>query len=363
MSLRRLLAITIISASCFPVTASAKDCDAILAAGLHNKYSFSDNSSFDKAIHNAICSNRSSRSDNSSSFGVNIPIPEIGSMLGFNASSGNARQKVDEYCSTFSDTVNRQAAINWSRSVVDPNVVRAWESCAAEKGFLCQAETLSDTKFQITLSWKRTNVGVGTEKISLTSVPSMVNATCPNGTIPQGLEIPDDSAHSAVCDFSTANQDAFVILNSTQGPTTCMAVAPLPPTPPKSHLASCLAGQELGCVSLFQDAGFAEQACNEIQKMSAPDADNELAPQLRSQLGFFAYNRCGNLQTSVISVRSLTDKMQETCFAATVNTQSCNQAKDQLKLGVAGYFDTIDELVKFDLNDPATSLANVGNPF
>ncbi|MBM1690781.1 hypothetical protein [Sulfitobacter geojensis] len=310
---------------------SAKDCDAILAAGLSDTYSFSDNSSFDRAIHSSICSDRSTRRSGSNTVGLSIPIPKVAGMLGFNASDSRKYNRVDKYCSSYNDDFNRQAAISWTKSVVRPEVVRAWESCDTDKGFKCEATNLSNRDFTVEISWSRTNIGVGTEQAILNSSPALSNAVCTDRALSGGLKIVDDSSATFVCSYQDTSKNAYVILNSTQGPATCLAPARKNSPTPREYLNSCLNGSEPACLGILQDAGQAFSRCEEL--LQDEDAD-------------FKFIRfCANLQTGFRATEATADNLTRKCYSSAANARECQQAKQFLQQTASSTIDDIEEIL------------------
>lgn len=318
-----LLSAAVLAATSGPVLADR--CEAILADGLRETFTFSDGSSFQDTVHLSVCSNRTRQSSSSNSFGASFPIEGLAAAIGLNSSTALNRSSVDQYCREGGRLVNRQAAVNWAVSVVNERAVAAWESCVAGGGLICETEALGPDRFRVTLSWDSPFPGSSNDRIAIEGAPQLVNAACPSAPIRAGATIEDDSSLAEICQFMDNSQAAYVTFNTSHGVANCQVRAPAPERTLRTDLQDCLADDTRACLSLLQGSREALDVCD------TADRGN-----------FALYIQCGNARTGIQQLLTAVADVDRACWT---NTPQCAGARQTLSQTAAGQVQTVEAIL------------------
>lgn len=295
----------------FPWAAHSQNCDAILAGGVFETSSFTDNTSISDAMHHAVCSNRTRDSESTSTFGINLPLPDLAAAIGLNSSSQINRTSIDNYCQNGSRVENYQAAVNVLSSVASASVVQAWTTCIVRAGGLtCDTSSLGSGQFSVTLSWRRQNAGPGTEAVEIHGLPQLANANCPAAVIRAGAIVPDTTSLTEVCSFINPSATATVALNTSQGAVQCSAEPAELRTSPADAAAACGSGDSEACLEVIRLSRSAHEVCDRS-----------------GQANFSLYIQCNN---SKIGISNLMDRVSAVDRACWNGGARCSQARSAL---------------------------------
>lgn len=338
----RSLALAAISGMLFASVGFAQNCDALLSTGLANTYSFSDNTRIEDAAALAVCSNRTRNSSSGSGFDVNLPLAEIGSVLGFSATNEITRASVDQFCRSGQSASSRQAAVQFARSVLDPAALAAWSACVANSGGLsCATEPLSAGQFSVTVSWRRQNQGAGTDRAVIQGAPQLSNATCPGSPIQANAAIMDASALTEFCRFQDPAQPASIALNTSQGPVICTAEAAPAPIDVFAVSDRCAGGSTIACLELMQMTREALDRC-----------EGTGSENLTSRERFALEIQCSNARSGLSILMTNTAAVDQACWR---QDASCAAALSTLGVGLPSHATMVNGIL--------TGSSDLGSPF
>lgn len=295
-------------------------CQDILADGIRDKYNFAFDSSLAQTTKYAICNTKSRDSASSSGLNLKIPIPEIGAVLGLGSNNDSIRKSLNQFCRNGQSTVDENLATSWASSTINPNILEAWNQCKLGGGFQCDAAPLANNDFKITISWKRANVGAGTEKAVLNALPQFSNAACSQGPqLGNGTEILDDSSIERICARVQSAEPAFVVLNSSQGSATCFLPAATPPKPQETLYTTCKQGTHSSCLELAAEMSTASEEC--FNRSSGMQGTEKIA---------FERYYCGGFNASSLSIVTYSGLVNKYCSGDDMDATQCAASKMQI---------------------------------
>lgn len=275
------------------------DCSEILAFGIHDKYNFSDQSSFSDAIRKSLCTESSSSSSNSVGVGLNFPLAE--SILGVDLTSDSGRDSYKKFCDTYDREFNQENAVEWAASVINPTIVEAWKSCSQKNGFTCKSNKISDDAIQISLSWQRFTSGSGNLFATLQGNPITTNTTCQLSALQDGSQIADMNTVSTLCTINNPEKAGYMIFNSDRGSANCIALPIVKELTVHEKFESCARGEKQICYTLLDD----------LDKV-----DGTLSNGCTGQMSIMQQMNCGNNKTVLDGLQGAVHNVTVSCPTA-----------------------------------------------
>lgn len=318
-------AIIMVAASCVQQGFAGDRCSDILAQGIRDEYNFSFSESVDEAVYKAVCMKGHKGRNRSSGFSFNIPVPELKAVLGLGSDDTYSSSKRTEFCSSASSRVDRSQAVNFAKSLINENVIRAWESCMSSKGLYCEAQNINESHFRLKVSW---DPSVRAEEPRIEGDLTVIGGRCDNLVmLKTGKYIREKAPVTEACRRDPGNADGrvFAILNTTQGSVDCVVPKPVQPLDPDDYLQACIEGNYEGCTGLQAQARKKKQACIEAAG-PAPARDSAVDAQHRAAM----MRSCVNIEGNTKGVIALIENLWRDCNRHSAESAECRQARHNL---------------------------------
>lgn len=304
---------------------ASDQCSDILMQGIKDEYNFTSSQNIQEATYQAVCHKKHSNRESSSGFSFSIPLPELKSILGFGSSNSNISSKRSDFCNTTSTNINKDTATNFAKSVANPLIVKAWESCMSSRGLYCQSENLGNNHFKVKVTW---NPSVIADAPIIQGDLTVIGGECKKlALLKNGNQIQEKASIIEVCerDGNTPGELVFAFLNTTQGGLECVIPKLIKPLKPSEFLNECVNGNYDGCAGLKLQAMQKYQQCLDL---SAANKEN-LSDSERQEI-ISTERECGNRLGQTTFTMTLIERIWDSCRVDAREPDKCRQAKQTL---------------------------------
>jgi len=282
---------------------SNEQCSDILNNGIRDTYDFSDTSTMQENTYNLICKKSHISSRGSSSFSIDLPLPDLG-MFGLGSKNSRNYKKIKEFCENSSNNISKNDALKFVKSISNKDIITAWQNCMNSQGLYCKTENINNEDFSLKITWDTDNNAYEPE---IRDGLYLTNGHCVNADIiKKGNKIKLFESIVVNCKRDGEKNAIYASFNTSQGALECRVAKIQVPIKQKNYLASCIDGNYKGCLGMMEEAHIKYKACKknvEILKQNNVDG----------QILFIEDRRCGNQVAKTKGTIAIIENMWRDC--------------------------------------------------